>query len=293
MMSINLRLLQLPTQRHDYLLAGLVVSLILHAVLLAWRGAALPPPNPQDKVLDVALVNTETRLAPLQPELLAQANLLGGGQQAEGQAASPLPRTVTKTTDDVVLAALRKRQQALEAQQQQLLAELESRQQTQPSLEGSNQSAQPDTPGTDMRKQESLILAADIARIKQKIERYHQQPRQTFTGPSARSDAHARYLETWRTRIEALGTEHYPDAARGRIYGSLQLTAYIDKQGQLVRVDIDRPSEHAILNLAAQRIIQLAAPFAPLPPDIAQDTDVLAITRTWHFQNQQLDTFQP
>lgn len=293
MMSLHLRLLRFPTQRHDYLLAGLVVSLGLHAAVLVWQQTTPPTPLPQRQVLDVALVNTETPLAPLQPEVLAQADLLGGGDQATGQASTPLPRTVAQTSDHLALAALRERQQALEARQQQLLVELESRLQAPPGQEGGPAPAQPDSPGADTRKQDSLILASEIARIKQKIEAYNRQPRQAFTGPSARSDAHARYLEVWRTRIEALGTEHYPDAARGRIYGNLQLTAYIDKQGQLVRVEIDRPSEHAILNLAAQRIIQLAAPFAPLPPEIAQDTDVLAITRTWHFQNQQLDTTQP
>jgi len=293
MMSINLRLLRLPAPRHEYLLVGLVVSLGLHAALLAWKRAAPILPTPDRPVLDVALVNTATRLAPLHPDIMAQANLLGGGDAADGQASSPLPRTVKAASDHLVLASLRERQQALEARQQQLLIELESQHQAPPGQEGRNTPATPDIPGDDQRKQESLILAADIARLKQKIEAYNQRPRQTFTGPSARSDAHAHYLETWRTRIEALGTEHYPEAARGRIYGSLQLTAYIDRKGQLIKVEIDRPSEHAILNLAAQRIVQLAAPFAPLPPEIANDTDILAITRTWHFQNQQLDTYLP
>lgn len=293
MISIRLRLLRLPTQRHEYLLAGLLASLVLHAAMLAWRGADPDMPVRQPQTLDIALVNTETKLAPLEPEILAQADLLGGGHQDQGQAASPIPRTVQQTSDPLVLAALRERQQALEARQEQLLATLERLQQARPGQEGSPTPAQPDTAGDDLQQQDSLILAAEIARIKQKIEAYNRKPRQTFIGPSARSDAHARYLEVWRTRIEALGTEHYPEAARGRIYGSLQLTAYIDAQGRLVRVEIDRPSEYAILNLAAQRIVQLAAPFAPLPPEIARDTDVLAITRTWHFQNQQLDTYQP
>jgi protein TonB len=37
------------------------------------------------------------------------------------------------------------------------------------------------------------------------------------------------------------------------------------------------------LDEAAVSIVRLAAPFAPLPPDIRSKVDVLHITRTWKF----------
>jgi protein TonB len=48
-------------------------------------------------------------------------------------------------------------------------------------------------------------------------------------------------------------------------------------------VEINRPSGQRILDAAALRIVRLAAPFAPFPADIARDTDILSITRTWIF----------
>jgi len=48
-------------------------------------------------------------------------------------------------------------------------------------------------------------------------------------------------------------------------------------------VDINRSSGQRILDAAALRIVQLAAPFAPFSADIAKDTDVISITRTWIF----------
>jgi len=43
------------------------------------------------------------------------------------------------------------------------------------------------------------------------------------------------------------------------------------------------------LDYAARRIVQMASPYAPFPPDIKRDTDILEITRTWHFtQGDQL-----
>ena len=41
-----------------------------------------------------------------------------------------------------------------------------------------------------------------------------------------------------------------------------------------------------MLDEAAQRIVRLAAPFAPFPDNISQDTDILSITRTWTFTKQ-------
>jgi len=36
--------------------------------------------------------------------------------------------------------------------------------------------------------------------------------------------------------------------------------------------------------------VMQAAPYSPFPPDIAKDTDILEITRTWIFTNDQLAT---
>jgi protein TonB len=57
----------------------------------------------------------------------------------------------------------------------------------------------------------------------------------------------------------------------------------IKSDGSLEGVEINRPSGQRILDAAALRIVQLAAPFAPFPADIARDTDILSITRTWIF----------
>ena len=46
---------------------------------------------------------------------------------------------------------------------------------------------------------------------------------------------------------------------------------------------VDLPSGLKILDAAAHRIVQLAAPFAAFPAEIRKDTDLLVITRTWFF----------
>jgi protein TonB len=81
-----------------------------------------------------------------------------------------------------------------------------------------------------------------------------------------------------------VGELNYPQAARDqKLYGTLVVTVSIKSDGSLDRVEINRPSGQRILDAAALRIVQLAAPFAPFPADIARDTDILSITRTWIF----------
>ena len=53
--------------------------------------------------------------------------------------------------------------------------------------------------------------------------------------------------------------------------------------GTLNKLDIDRSSGQAVLDQAAEKIVKMAAPFARFPDNIRRDTDILVITRTWHF----------
>ena len=48
-------------------------------------------------------------------------------------------------------------------------------------------------------------------------------------------------------------------------------------------VVVDRTSGQKILDLAAVRIVEMGGPYAPFPPNISRDTDILYITRTWSF----------
>ena len=93
----------------------------------------------------------------------------------------------------------------------------------------------------------------------------------------------AQYEEDWRAKVERVGTINYPAEARGKIYGVLRLTVTIRPDGSVESIDLDRSSGLKVLDRAAFRIVQMAAPFATFPVDIRKDTDLLVITRTWFF----------
>ena len=105
------------------------------------------------------------------------------------------------------------------------------------------------------------------------------------TAPRTNEDAY--YLAAWRREVERVGHLNYPEAARTRkLRGNLRLLVAIAADGSLHDVRVLESSGHAVLDAAAVRIVRLAAPYAPLPPAMRRDADVLEIVRTWQFQRR-------
>ena len=65
--------------------------------------------------------------------------------------------------------------------------------------------------------------------------------------------------------------------------GSLLLEVALNPDGSINAIELRRSSGHRVLDEAAVRIVKLAAPFAPFPKNILQETDILHIERTWRF----------
>jgi protein TonB len=109
-------------------------------------------------------------------------------------------------------------------------------------------------------------------------------PRRKAISASTREYKYASYLEAWRRKVERIGNLNYPEVAKERkLYGNLILLVSVRADGGVMAVRVVRSSGHPELDQAAVRIVELAAPFAPFPPDIRTETDVLDITRTWQF----------
>jgi len=260
---------------------ALSISIVIHAIVLSIHfklPEALRGITPSQ--LDVVLVNSKTRSRPSEPDVLAQANLDGGGDtDLERRMRSPLP-VLQPPERGADLKQASRRVEDLEARQRQLLSQNQSRTQT----------AEPESP-TDAKSQVSgadlvesaLIIARMEAQIARQIDEYNKRPRKTFVGARAAEVRYALYVEDWRQKIERIGNLNYPEGARGRIYGSLRLTVSINSDGTLAAMDLERSSGYKILDAAAEQIVRLAAPYAKFPPDIRKETDILVITRTWTF----------
>jgi protein TonB len=272
-------------RRHLTLAIG--ASLLLHAVVLTVR---FTPPDfiekARERALDVILVNSKSKNRPDKAQAKAQTNLDGGGNTDQDlRARTPLPPSPNTKEGSELLEAQR-RVAELEAQQQQQMTQLKSERAVAVNKAQNSQTATPEPvrSGADLASS-ALAIARIEGQISRQLEEYNQRPRKKFIGARVEEYRFAQYVEDWRQKIERIGNLNYPDAAKGRLYGNLVLTVVIKANGDLDRVEVSRSSGKALLDDAARRIVQMAAPYAAFPEAIRRDTDVLEITRTWTFTN--------
>jgi protein TonB len=266
---------------------ALGVSIVVHAILLAIH-FKLPERllrQPTESRLEVVLVNAKSRERPAHADVLAQANLDRGGNVDEPRRAkTPLPVTEPRRPGHD-LATAQRRVRELEAKQQQLLAQARAARASVAKPASDAPQPEPVTPQPNGRDLADLSLAAMRlqAQIDRQIEHYQKRPRKKFIGASAAEYRFAQYEEDWRAKVERWGTVNYPPEARGKLYGNLRLTVTLRPDGTVAAIDLDRSSGLKVLDNAAFKIVRMASPFAPFPPDIRRDTDLLIITRTWFF----------
>ena len=259
------------------------LSIALHAFALLGVVLVLPDPRATANFLQplqVVLVNAKSKSKPIKADALAQANLDGGGNTAEDrQEKSPLPalRDDLKFTPSSAASGLRslKKNRSVSgpAEEERL----------QGIATGAQKQQSDDAGNGDELVQRAMEIARLEAQINKNWDTYQKMPRRKFIGAYAEY-RFAQYIEDWRIKVERIGNLNYPEQARRqRLYGRLQLSVSILKDGSVESVEVNKSSGHRILDAAAIRIVNLAAPYSPLPANITTDTDILTITRTWTF----------
>lgn len=272
---------------------GLVLSIALHLFMLSIH-FGLPErqeTSVHNRALDVVLVNARHARPPEQADLLAQADLDGGGTtDLDERPSTPVPSQETRQDGDALVDTRAAPPEPRPVQQQVLTRPTPAERpaprvaQARPQPEAPKEAAPAPVSGLDL-----MNNIASIARMEAQIDRnlneLAKRPRKQFIGARTREYRFAQYVEDWRMKIERVGTLNYPEAARGRLYGSLMLSVVIRADGSIEKVEVQRSSGQPVLDAAAVRIVELAAPFAAFPPDILVDTDIIEITRTWTFTN--------
>lgn len=271
----------------DRLSVTLLFALIVHAVLIFGLGfreelgpaAGLP-------ALDVIIVQAATTETPEKADFLANAAQAGGGTSDEARRPTqPFSSAVPKPEDGVAPAPVRASAPAPQPVEQTPLPVLNTR-----DSERVVRAASPRDPAEQhaLPKSEALVeRSMEMARLASELDRraeaYAKRPKRKFISANTREYVYANYMAAWVARVERVGNLNYPDEARRRsLEGQLVLTVAIRRDGSVERIDIIKSSGQPVLDDAAQRIVQIAAPFPPLPSG-ADDVDILHITRTWQF----------
>jgi protein TonB len=271
----------------DRLSMTLLFATVIHAVMIFGvgftdedgPGSALP-------ALDVILVQSATQEIPEKADFLANAAQTGGGTSEEAKRpsqvfSSPIPKPDPGIAPMPVRASAPAPTPA-EEQPTPVLTQDESALRVTPVPPRDDSQARP-LPRDDKLVERSMQMARLASELDRQAQEYAKRPKRKFISANTREYAYANYMAAWVARVERVGNLNYPDEARRRdLEGSLVLTVAINKDGSLERIDIIRPSGHAVLDDAAQRIVELSAPFAPVPRG-GEEIDILHITRTWQF----------
>ena len=259
---------------------AIVVSLLLHAGLLVFRWA---DPQGFDRLmtqmpLDIILVNARSNAgAPDKPQALAQANLQGGGNVAQGRAQSPLPMSERRQSGQANDAATAKLRQ-LKQQQSALLAQVKH----QLSINSSQQSANAaEAAAIDQQRRQLLDT---LAEIEQRINEQNARPRTRYVSPSTREVSYALYHDHMRRLIEEHGTRFFPQIQGRKLYGSLTLVLTINAQGRVIASQVVKSSGQPELDKLALALAENAGPFGPFSTDMKREFDQLAMVSRYTFK---------
>lgn len=271
---------------------ALGISFLLHGILLTLHFTypdALT--HVKERALDVVLVNSKHSARPEQAQAKAQSNLdAGGNTEQEHRATTPLPPS-TQHKEGTDLVAAQQRVAELEAMQRQMLTRMKAEKAVHASEKQVDPlPQQPTVSGMDLANR-ALAVARLEAQIERQYDDYNKRPRKKFIGTRTEEYLPAQYIEDWRLKVERVGNLNYPEAARGKLYGSLVVYMEINQDGELVRAEVQRSSGQKILDDAALRILRLASPFGRFSDEMRRQFDILAFARTWTFtQADQLST---
>ncbi len=267
------------------------VSVLVHMTLILGVSFAVPDLRSNDPLptLDITLVNTRSETAPEEADFLAQANREGGGDTDEAVIArTPLP---VNPSTDVSEPAPRIQARSVQREPRPVVEQAltQDREPAKTIDDRTPQEQQADVrPTPDAAVEESDRNARERAQLTAELsefwQEYQKRPRRKFLSARTREYKYAEYMEAWRARVERVGNLNYPEKARRQnLTGDLVLDVAINPDGSVHELNMVKSSGNKVLDDAARRIVELAAPYDAFPTEIKKEVDILHITRTWQF----------
>ena len=273
----------------------LFVSICLHVVLILGIGFTVFDQISSRNSMEITLAQYRSDEAPDEADFLAQENQQGSGSQEETVAPSTpvqsrfndeiiqevTPLLETSTAEPLVEEQIL----TVDAEAREVAVEESVEEKPEETLE------QPTENLTDSNFEDRL--ASLQAQLDIRRQAYAKRPRRyTISSASTQRARDVLYLDNWRKKVEAVGNLNYPAQATAQgIYGNLRLLVSLRPDGTVSDVRILSSSGHRLLDESAIRIVHMAAPFEPFPPDMRQEIDILDIIRTWQFQRNVLSSF--
>ena len=266
-------------------------SFLFHLIVILGIGFTVPKILPLDRlqILEITLVHTQGDKTPSKADYLAQHNQQGGGtDKRAGIITSPIPVTEISDREHKAInlppptkASSRVKERTDFMTQNKALRKIHIPVVTPEKKDDQPTPSNPSLMTHNATELERKRLNAEINRF---WATYQKKPRVKYLTARTREYKYAVYEEAWAAKVERIGNINYPDGARKhKLSGYLRLAVALNPDGTIRSKQILKSSGHKLLDDAAMRIVEIAAPFAPFPPKIRAQHDVLYIIRTWRF----------
>ena len=263
---------------------ALGASLAVHAVLLTVR---LVDPESfnrvfQDTPLEVILVNARTNEKPEKDKAkaIAQASMAGGGDAEKGRATTPLPPSAVSEAGDTLEEESQRKLQALQEQQNLLLAQVKTQLATLPAQEPSAPGATPEQAAQEEKRRRLVKLLAEIER---RINMENARPKKRYISPATREEVYAVYYDCLRRSIEDKGTQNFPEVSGKKLYGELTMIVTVNFDGRILGTETVESSGNKLLDRRAEVIARSAGTCGPFNDAMRRKADQILVASRFKF----------
>ena len=268
---------------------ALGVSIAVHAALLTVRFADPQAFNRlfEDTPLEVILVNAKTNDKPDKARAMAQANMAGGGDAAQGRATSPLPHAMLSMQGEVSEQDRQRQMRELQEQQKVLLSSVKTALARMPPTDPQQQMLKPEDVQREQKRRQLIELLAEIER---RIQMENERPKKRYISPATREAVYAIYYDRLRRAIEDKGTENFPEQGGNKLYGELTMIVTVNHDGRVLATEVVQSSGNRLLDRRAQAIAKAAGPFGAFNGEMRRQADQIAVVSRFKFTRD--DTLQ-
>lgn len=275
-------------KRSDSLSFWLFIAAVIHAIVLI--GVVFVPPKPQivGKAIEVTIVNSTAKRAPENAKYFAQNNQIAAGLEAQ----KPMPVEKKKPSsgenyqqqqESKTAKSQTRIQHRLITQKNALHKLTSAEKHQQKEVDNENTQSQPELSMEELDKQIAQ-LGAKVQEIKESSEKTRVK---SMNAISAHRYVAAQYVKDWERKVERIGNLNYPKINGSQDFsGTLSMDVGVNADGSIYDIKIVKSSGTLELDEAAKRIVNMSAPFAPLPEPITKELDVLRIRRVWSFSSE-------
>ena len=300
------------------------IAILVHALIIFGISFTKEErPSTRMNTMEIVLINQETKM-PEESNVLAQKNLEGGGETEEiFESSTSIKPNLSKSNEQIIeqpniqeellqsynietseaeiLEILDINKENIEtittenveneiidlvSEKQKPDLVYEKLDETNTEKKIAKKTPPPVIPTSDELLSNSFEIASSNIEVRRDMIEKTQRPRKKFISASTKEYEYAAYMDAWRRKVERVGNLNYPEEAKKlNLSGSLQLDVALNKDGTINQITIRRSSGEKVLDDAAIKIVELAAPYAKFPKNIENQVDILHILRTWQFIN--------